>query len=138
MELKKNIHSYQHGGKIDALYDNEALNIYRDYIKSELVLFEHYKNFWINIYYNHAYVFYKNAIEFYQNVQGDNYHSGFSATMNRKLYEGSCSYIDIKKRKEWIDEKIKDELTITNTNVANLDDLCRTSVMAINIIRSSI
>ena len=62
-----------------------------------------YDQFWKNIYYNDAYVFYKNAIEYYKNVHNNNMHGAFSIFINKKLYTGSCQYIKKTRRRDFSD-----------------------------------
>jgi len=77
--------------------------------------------------YNDAYVFYKNAIDYYKNVQNNKFHNFFSARINKKLYTGSCQYIDKEFRTDFAN----------NQNIKiDLDDLCELSVQTINILDS--
>ena len=120
LELKNN----QMGGDIDF---KNSINIYKKVIDLSKHLEQIYDNFWKNIYYNDAYVFYKNAIEYYKNIQNSKFHDFFSGIINKKLYTGSCQYINEKSRTEFscCNEKIKK---------IDLDDLCNLSVQVINIL----
>ena len=106
----------------------QKLYIFSDIVKLSHNLEKTYENFWLNVYYNDAYVFYKNAIEYYKNSQNNKYHNGFSKIINTKLYTGKCQFIENKKRQDFINND--------NIEKIDLDDLCDLSSQVINILDS--
>jgi hypothetical protein len=50
-----------------------------------------YHNFWSKIFHNDAYVFIKNAIEFYKNIQNNKKREMYSRVINKRLYTGKCT-----------------------------------------------
>lgn len=61
LELK----NIQVGGNLSMNFD-KAINVLTDVIYLSYKLEKVYSTFWKNIYYNDAFVFYKNAIEYYK------------------------------------------------------------------------
>ncbi|AYV81772.1 MAG: hypothetical protein Harvfovirus60_5 [Harvfovirus sp.] len=106
---------------------SENIITIKNLISIEKIMELFYKKFWDDIYYNDAYVYYYNAIAFLKNTQNNKFHSFFSNNINRKLYEGSCPYVDMNDRKDWIHGSDQE-------NIVNLDDLCRVSVQTINLL----
>ena len=82
-----------------------------------------YELFWKNVYYNDAYIFYKNAIEYYKNIQNNKFYSFFSGTINKKLYTDRCQYIDESQRTDFSNN--------TEVKKIDIDDLCDLSVRVI-------
>lgn len=115
----------QYGGNNIMNYHN-GLNLYKNVLIDSNKLEQVYDIFWKNIYYNDAYIFYKNAIDYYKNNYNDNNHNSFSRIINKKLYTGSCQYIDPEKRNQFINSIHIDKV--------DLDDLCNLSVQIINIL----
>ena len=115
----------QYGGASNMNF-TKGLEIYSNIVKLSHKFERVYENFWMNIYNNDAYVFYKNAIEYYKNVQNNNFHNFFSGIINKKLYTGSCQYIENNKRQDFINDK--------NIKKVDIDDLCNLSVQVINIL----
>ena len=106
----------------------DGMQMYKKTIETSQSLEKVYENFWTNIYYNDAYVFYKNAVEYYKNIHNNKFHNFFSSVINKKLYTGSCQHIDVNMRKEFSNkDKIKK---------IDLDDLCNLSVQVINTLDS--
>ena len=68
---------------------NSTLEIYNNAIRKVDKLTDVYRHFWLNIYYNDTYLFYKFAIEFYKDILENNPHEFFTF-INEKLYDGSC------------------------------------------------
>jgi hypothetical protein len=68
---------------------NSTLEIYNNAIRKVDKLTDIYRHFWLNIYYNDTYIFYKFAIEFYKDILENN-PRGFFLFINEKLYDGSC------------------------------------------------
>ena len=117
--------SEQYGGALDTSL-NRGVEIYKKVLIKTSELEKIYESFWTNVYYNDAYVFYKNAIEFYKNIQNNKMHSFFSGRINKKLYDGSCQYIDAAYRTEFSNNPMVHRIDI--------DDLCALSVQVINIL----
>jgi hypothetical protein len=111
--------------KISKMNFEKGLDIYRNVIETSVKLEQTYEKFWKNINYNDAYVFYKNSIDYYKNVQNNKFHDFFSGIINKKLYTGSCQYIEKTGRTEFTND---DE----NIEKIDLDDLCELSVQVIN------
>lgn len=118
----KNI-EYQVGGKSKLSFD-ESIRIYKKVIETSEKLEKVYETFWTNVYYNDAYVFHRNAIEYYKNIQNSKFHNFFSVIINKKLYTGSCQFIDNKFRRDFSNSN--------NIEKIDLDDLCNLSVQIIN------
>lgn len=112
----------------------EQINILKEIIQTSELLKKHYENFWNNMYNNDAYIYHKISMEYYKNIFNQKPHNWYSKIINEKLYNGSCTYVNIEKRKDF-DGYNKDDKNI-NSNKANLnidlDDLCRLSVSVIN------
>ena len=87
------------------------------------------EKFWKNIYYNDAYVYYKNAILFIKNSQNKKYHSFFSNIINKHLYLKKFPSEDIKNLQEWIN--LKDEKD--KNYEANIKDISNVSSLTIKI-----
>jgi hypothetical protein len=51
----------------------DGMQIYKKIIETSQSLEKVYENFWTNIYYNDAYVFYKNAVEYYKNIHNNKF-----------------------------------------------------------------
>lgn len=119
------MNNYKNGASNKKMNFKKGLKIYRNVIDVSMKLEKHYDMFWKNIYYNDAYVYYKNAIEYYKNIQNKKHHSAFSEMINKKLYTGSCQYIEKERRTDFSN----------NENIKiDLDDLCELSVQTINIL----
>ena len=101
--------------------------IYQTIIRTEKNMENHYDKFWINIYYNDAYVYFKHAINFYKNTQNRKYHSFFSNIINAKLYDGKFKYINKSDRKDWYDKNV-------TYDIPDLDDIYRVSIQTINLL----
>jgi hypothetical protein len=120
LELKQS-NMIQTGGKND-IDIFEEIEIYNEVLKKSNKLKNHYYEFWKNIYNNDAYIYHKISIEYYKNVYNNKFRSFFSSVINKKLFTGSCQYIDIKNRKDFIDDNSK----------VDIDDLCNLSTSVIN------
>ena len=114
----------QIGGSNTEINLDKSVEIYKKVIETTDKLEKTYEQFWKNIYYNDAFVFYKNAIEYYKNIQNNKFHNFFSSMINKKLYTGSCQYIENKDRKDFTNDE--------NVKKIDLDDLCNLSVQVIN------
>jgi hypothetical protein len=100
-----------------------------DIILNEFILDAVYEKFWKNIYYNDAYVYYKNAILFMKNTQNHKYHSFFSNIINKHLYTKEFPRDEINNTKDWINCCDEDEYDIT----ALTQDLLNLSLLTIKI-----
>jgi len=90
------------------------------------ILNNYYIQFWKNIYYNDAFVFFKEAILFYKNNENGNFHDQFGSLINEYLYKGSCQYI--KRKSSFVDrENVKttseDLCRLTKTVIKLLDEV---------------
>jgi hypothetical protein len=115
------------GGKYIGEVPNEIqpiIKIKNNLLKLSGELKSHYETFWNNIYYNDAYIYHKISIDYYKNVENDKFHFFFSAYINKKLYTGSCQYIDNNKREDFINSK--------QIKKIDMDDLCILSTSVIN------
>ena len=121
LELK----NIQLGGSTIINFD-DSVKIYKKVVENAANLEKTYAGFWKNIYYNDAYVFYKNAIEYYKNIQNSKFHGFFSSIINKKLFTGSCQYINGARRTDFSSNK--------DIKKIDLDDLCNLSVQVINIL----
>jgi hypothetical protein len=84
-------------------------------------LYKHYEKFWYKLFHNDAYVYYKNAITFYQNTQNNKYHNFYSGLINKRLYIGKC-IVASKKTLQ------------TFSNNTTSDELCQLTIDTINIL----
>ena len=66
------------------------MDIVKKFLKTSIELENHYYNFWKKIYNNDSYIFMKNAIEFYKNIQNNKFHNFYSGIINARLYTGKC------------------------------------------------
>jgi hypothetical protein len=99
---------------------------YQSMIANSEKLEQHYDNFWNNVYYNDTYLFYKYAIQYYQNICNGKPCVGFTRTINEKLITGNCDFTDELMRKKFINQKN------ANIDKIDLDDLCEFTTQIIN------
>ena len=99
---------------------------YQAMIANSEKLEQHYDKFWNNVYYNDTYLFYKYAIQYYQDICNGKTCDGFTKTINTKLITGKCDFTDERMRQKFINQK--------NANIDKiyLDDLCEFTVQIIN------
>jgi hypothetical protein len=99
---------------------------YQSMIANSEKLEQHYDKFWNNVYYNDTYLFYKYAIQYYQDICNGKTCNGFTKTINTKLITGKCDFTDERMRQKFINQK--------NANIDKiyLDDLCEFTVQIIN------
>jgi len=95
--------------------------IYENMTKIE----NHYKNFWKKIFKSDSYVYYKNAILFYKNIQHNKFHSFYSEIINMRLYTGKCIAVN----KNMLN-------TFNNNGITTSDDLCNLTILTINLLDS--
>jgi hypothetical protein len=98
--------------------------LHRAYSTHDL-LNTYFLQFWRNIYFNDAYVLYKEAISFYKNNQNGNFHGGFGFIMNEYLFKGSCQYVE-----NWKKQQFNYIENIRTTS----EDLCRLAINIVNIL----
>jgi len=119
------LNNEQYGGMISIDFNN-GTQIFKTVIEKSIKLKNAYETFWNNVNFNDAYVFYKNAIEYYKNNQNNKFHDFFSGIINKKLYTGSCQYLDSSQRNDFINKN--------DIKKIDIDDLCNLSVQIINIL----
>jgi len=88
-------------------------------------LFNHYDNFWKRLYYDDSYVFYKNAVQFYKNIQNGKFHAFFGGKINFRLYFGYCNILEKNQKIEFI----SDDPTL---DIPSSDSLCNLAIQVIN------
>lgn len=98
--------------------------LHRAYSTHDL-LNTYFLQFWRNIYFNDAYVLYKEAISFYKNNQNGNFHGGFGFILNEYLFKGTCQYVENNRKKTF-----SNMLNIRTTS----EDLCRLAINVVNIL----
>ena len=99
------------------------MDIVKKYLETSIKLEDHYRDFWRKIYHNDAYVFFKNAIEFYKNTQNHKFHEFYSSVINKRLYTGKCIVAE------------NDMLeTFSNKNKLSSDELCNLTIQVIDIL----
>ena len=98
--------------------------LHRAYSTHDL-LNTYFLQFWRNIYFNDAYVLYKEAISFYKNNQNGNFHGGFGFILNEYLFKGSCQYVE-----NWKKQQFNYIENIRTTS----EDLCRLAINVLNIL----
>jgi hypothetical protein len=103
----------------------ESLKTHENVLRIEEKLEKTYHNFWLNILHNDAFVYYKNAILFYKNLQNNTSHNFFSGYINNALIKGQCNLIDNLIGNGFLNDKISD---------IDLNDICRLSLQTINIL----
>ena len=99
------------------------MDIIKKFLKTSIELENHYYNFWKKIYNNDAYIFMKNAIEFYKNIQNNKFHNFYSGIINARLYTGKCVVVS---------QNILN--TFNNKNKTSSDELCNLTIQTINIL----
>jgi hypothetical protein len=99
------------------------MDIVKKYLKTSIELENYYYNFWKKIYNNDAYIFMKNAIEFYKNIQNEKFHNFYSGIINLRLYTGKCDIVSQKMLN-----------TFNNKNNTSSDELCNLTIQTINIL----
>ena len=99
------------------------MDIVKKYLKTSIELENYYYNFWKKIYNNDAYIFMKNAIEFYKNKQNNKFHDFYSGIINLRLYTGKC---------EIVSQNMLN--TFNNKNKTSSDELCNLTIQTINIL----
>ena len=99
------------------------MDIVKKYLKTSIELENYYYNFWKKIYNNDAYIFMKNAIEFYKNKQNNKFHDFYSGIINLRLYTGKC---------EIVSQQMLN--TFNNKNKTSSDELCNLTIQTINIL----
>jgi hypothetical protein len=99
------------------------MDIVKKILKTSIELEAHYHDFWNKIFHNDAYVFIKNAIEFYKNIQNNNFHNFYSSIINKRLYTGKCIVVS---------PNILN--SFNNKNRISSDELCNLTIQIINIL----
>lgn len=100
----------------------DIMDIVKKYLKTSIELENYYYNFWKKIYNNDAYIFMKNAIEFYKNIQNEKFHDFYSGIINLRLYTGKC---------EIVSQQMLN--TFNNKNKTSSDELCNLTVQLENL-----
>jgi hypothetical protein len=101
------------------------MEIVKNVLEISIKLEEHYREFWEKIYYNDAYIFFKNAILFYKNIQNHKYHNFYNSIINIRLYTGKCIVINNNSLK-----------TFSNKTNISSDEICNLTLQVINILDS--
>jgi len=99
------------------------MDIVKKYFETSIKLEDHYRDFWKKIYHNDAYIFFKNAIEFYKNTQNHKFHEFYNSVINKRLYTGKCIVV--------MDDMLR---TFSNKNKLSSDELCNLTIQVINIL----
>jgi len=99
------------------------MDIVKKFLKTSIELENYYYNFWKKIYNNDAYIFMKNAIEFYKNIQNEKFHDFYSGIINIRLYTGKCIIVN----QQMLN-------TFNNENKTSSDELCNLTIQTINIL----
>jgi hypothetical protein len=99
------------------------MDIVKKFLKISIELEAHYHNFWNKIFHNDAYVFIKNAILFYKNIQNNNFHKFYSSIINNRLYTGKCMVVSPNTLNSF-----------NNKNRISSDELCNLTIQIINIL----
>jgi hypothetical protein len=99
------------------------MDIVKKFLKTSIELEEHYHDFWSKIFHNDAYVFIKNAIEFYKNIQNNKKREMYSRDINKRLYTGKCTVVSPNTLNSF-----------NNKNRMSSDELCNFTIQIINIL----
>ena len=102
------------------------MDIVKKFLKTSIELEAHYHDFWDKIFHNDAYVFIKNAIEFYKNIQNNNFHTFYSSIINIRLYTGKCVVVSPNTLNSFNNKN--------NKNRISSDELCNLTIEIINIL----
>jgi hypothetical protein len=102
------------------------MDIVKKFLKTSIELEVHYHEFWNKIFHNDAYVFIKNAIEFYKNIQNNNFHTFYSSIINIRLYTGKCVVVSPNTLNSFNNKN--------NKNRISSDELCNLTIQIINIL----
>lgn len=106
-------------------FQKEIVELIKKTYTTHELLNLYFLKFWKNIYYNDAYVLYKEAITFYKNNQNGNFHAGFGYILNEYLFKGSCQYVYNYEKEEFN----------ANFNIkTTTEDLCRLAINVVNIL----
>ena len=106
-------------------FQEEMLDLIKKTYLTHELLNSYYLQFWKNIYFNDAYILYKEAITFYKNNQNGNFHGGFGFILNEYLFKGSCQYVENRRKKHFN----------SNSNIKTTsEDLCRLAINVVNIL----
>ena len=99
------------------------MDIVKKFLKTSIELEAHYYQFWSKIFHNDAYVFIKNAIEFYKNIQNNKKREMYSRVINKRLYTGKCTVVSTNTLNSF-----------NNKNRMSSDELCDITIQIINIL----
>lgn len=99
------------------------MDIVKKFLKTSIELEAHYHKFWSKIFHNDAYVFIKNAIEFYKNIQNNKKREMYSRVINKRLYTGKCTVVSPNTLNSF-----------NNKNRMSSDELCIFTIQIINIL----
>jgi hypothetical protein len=99
------------------------MDIVKKFLKTSIELEAHYHKFWSKIFHNDAYVFIKNAIEFYKNIQNNKKRDVYSRVINKRLYTGKCTVVSPNTLNSF-----------NNKNRMSSDELCNLTIQIINIL----
>jgi len=109
----------------NSLFQIEMINLIRKTYLTHELLNMYFLQFWKNIFFNDAYILYKEAITFYKNNQNGNFHGGFGFILNEYLFKGTCQYV----------ENIRKKHFNTNSNIKTTsEDLCNLAINVVNIL----
>jgi len=99
------------------------MDIVEKVLETSIKLEDKYRIFWKKIYKNDAYIFLKNAIEFYKNIQNHNFHEFYSGIINKRLYTGRCIVAP-----DYILKSFNEQNNTTS------DEICKLTLQIINIL----